>query len=104
MYAIYDTKAKVYNQPFHFHNDQMAIRACIDLRNDKNTEPGRHPEDFTLHHLGEYEDTTATIKSEKNARCVCRFIELPDKDQILQDHLDDELTKSVEDELREAQS
>jgi len=90
LYAIYDTKGKMYNFPFPYHNDQMAIRAAIDLRNDPNTTPGRHPEDFTLFNLGTYDDGNAQFEILKSPRAVCRFIELPEKPII--DLLDDEPT------------
>jgi hypothetical protein len=61
MYVIYDSKAKVYNKPFFMLNDSIAIRAVTDLANDLSTDVGRHPEDFILFSIGEYDDESATL-------------------------------------------
>jgi hypothetical protein len=61
MYVIFDSKAKVYNKPFFMLNDALARRAITDLANDLTTDVGRHPEDFILFTVGEYDDETATL-------------------------------------------
>lgn len=63
MYVIYDVKAKFYNKPFYMQNDSIAIRAFTDLANDPQTDVYKHPTDFQLFNVGNYEDTTATIEA-----------------------------------------
>lgn len=55
MFSIYDSKAEVFKQPFMLRTKGEAIRGFTDLANDEKTEIGKHPEDFTLFHLGSYD-------------------------------------------------
>jgi len=63
MFVIFDTKAKFYNKPFLLQNDSIALRAFTDLANDPSTDVCKHPEDFQLFSIGEFDDETAGIKS-----------------------------------------
>lgn len=57
MYAVYDNKACCYSQPMFFHNDDVAIRVFTELAVDQSTQIGRHPDDFVLFRIGEYDDS-----------------------------------------------
>lgn len=59
VFAIYDSKARGYNQPFYFQSVEMARRAFFDVVNDKTTMFYKHGTDYTLFHLGEFDDETA---------------------------------------------
>ena len=61
MYAIYDKKTAVYDKPFLSHNDGDAMRAISDAMSQDNM-LSRHPEDFSLNCIGEYDDLTACIQ------------------------------------------
>ena len=63
LYSIKDTKSK-YMRPFEEVNDDMAIRTLKAISNDKNTQIGMFPEDFELWSIGEFNKTTAELKSE----------------------------------------
>lgn len=76
MYTIYDQKAKVYNRPFHLLNDDVAMRTAQDLAADKNTDLGRHPEDFILFKIAHYDDSTATIALLEKPELFCKFHEI----------------------------
>ena len=39
----------------------MAVRAFADQANDETSTIQKHPEDYTLFHLGGYDDNTAEI-------------------------------------------
>jgi len=82
IFVIYDVKAQFYNKPFYLQNDAIAIRALTDLKNDPNTDIAKHPEDFILFAIGEYDDETAEIKSHE-PKVMCRAHELTnnEKDQ-----------------------
>lgn len=64
-FAVYDSQAKSYNQPFFFHNKEMAIRAFTDAAIDENSLFFKHPLDYVLFHLGEYDDENGWISSLK---------------------------------------
>jgi len=61
IYSVYDSKAETYTPPFFQHREAMAIRTFSDCVNDPGHTFGMHPEDYTLFHLGEYDDNLATI-------------------------------------------
>lgn len=56
IYTLFDTKALVFNTPFFAHNHGVARRMCADLVSDINTTVGRHPADYVLYCLGNYDD------------------------------------------------
>lgn len=61
-YAVYDKQAEVYSAPFLEVKDGTAIRAIQDLViNNKDHVFAKHPSDFSLHRLGEFNETTGTI-------------------------------------------
>lgn len=59
VFAVYDSKAEYYKNPFLMSSKGEAIRAFSDLANDLQTEVGKHPEDFTLFYLGTWDEITA---------------------------------------------
>lgn len=56
IYSIYDEKAEIFSTPFFSMNDNMAIRSFQDLANDPSSTIYKHPEDYKLYELGEFED------------------------------------------------
>lgn len=62
MFVIYDSQAKAYMQPWFLTQNGMAQRAFSDCVNDADHNFARHPEDYTLFTIGEYDDQTATLQ------------------------------------------
>ena len=62
MFVVFDTKANAYMQPWFLTQEGMATRAFTDCVNDPNHNFGRHPEDYILFDIGEFDDQTADIK------------------------------------------
>lgn len=58
VYTIYDCKAEAYLQPFQMQKKGQAIRAFENTVNDPNTQFHKHPADYTLFEIGEYDDST----------------------------------------------
>lgn len=70
-YAVYDRKAEMYSQPFLEVKDGTAIRAVQDLViNDKTHAFAKHPSDFSLHKLGEFDDITGIITGKKPEKLI----------------------------------
>lgn len=65
IYAVYDSKAESYTPPFFEHAEGRALRTFADCCNDKGHQFGKHPEDYTIFRLGEYDDNTGTITQDK---------------------------------------
>lgn len=62
IFAVYDKKAVAYNLPLFFHQKGQALRAFSDAVTDPQSPFFKHPEDYALHHLGEFSDLTGIIK------------------------------------------
>lgn len=60
-YSIRDVKADVFHAPFFLPTDGAATRAFSDVANDTNTQIGRHPADFTLYHVGSFDDSNGLL-------------------------------------------
>lgn len=61
IFTIYDSKADAYLPPFFLHQKAMAIRAFTDSVNNPESSISLHPADYTLFHLGEFDDNSAEI-------------------------------------------
>lgn len=65
IFTIHDVKADAYYKPFFFPNKAMAIREFTNLVNDKNSQVGTNPADYTLFALGEFDDNKAEFSEMK---------------------------------------
>jgi len=65
IFAIRDIKAGNYATPFFMPSNGLAIRAFSDLVSDPKTTINRHPDDFQLFVIGEYDDNSGEIISTK---------------------------------------
>jgi len=63
VFTLFDEKAKYHKQPFIFQSKGEAIRAFSDIANDNKTEVGKHPADFHLYHIADFDEETATYKA-----------------------------------------
>lgn len=61
VFAVYDDAAKSFMQPFFMHHAGLAIRSFTDTIADPSTQFHKHPEDFILFELGEYDDAKGSI-------------------------------------------
>lgn len=61
IYTIHDSKAKAFMTPWFQANDQTAIRICKDTVNKPGHPFSTNAEDFSLFHIGEYDETTGKI-------------------------------------------
>jgi hypothetical protein len=65
-YAVFDRKAEMYSQPFLEIKDGTAIRAVQDIViNNKDHAFAKHPSDFSLFRLGDFDDETGIINGEE---------------------------------------
>ena len=62
MFVVFDSKANAYMQPWFLTTEGMAIRAFTDCINTKDHNFARHPEDYTLFKIGEFDDQKADIQ------------------------------------------
>lgn len=62
-FALYDSKTGAFGVPFFMHHVGAAVRAVSELALDRSTTVGRHPSDFVLYMLGEYDDATGVMSA-----------------------------------------
>lgn len=62
IFTVYDHKAKVFAQPFFSPQKGAAIRVFADTVNEPDHPFNRHPEDYVLFYLGDYDDSVARIE------------------------------------------
>lgn len=55
-FSVYDEKSKAFGVPFFAVNSGVATRMFTDLVNDPKSTPFRYPTDFSLYHVGEFDD------------------------------------------------
>lgn len=61
VFAIHDQAAEAYLQPFFMQTRGQAIRALTDTMKDESTTFNKHPQDYTLFEVGEYDDSTGSL-------------------------------------------
>ena len=71
MYSIYDSVQEIYHQPHFMINEAAALRQFADMANDEQSNVNKHPTDYSLWHVGSYEDTTATIELLDTPKRLC---------------------------------
>lgn len=59
--AVRDQKAEFFLPPFFIESKGLAIRAFSDAVNDASTPVSKHPEDYSLYQLGEFDSVTGKI-------------------------------------------
>ncbi len=81
-YSIHDQAAKAFINPFFMHNDGLAIRAFSDNVNSKDDNNiAKHPDQFTLYHLGSFDDEKGALIENDSPRSLGNGITflLPDQ-------------------------
>ena len=56
--SVFDSKANQYMTPFYQATIGQARRIFSDIINNPEHQFSKNPEDYSLFHLGEYDDTT----------------------------------------------
>lgn len=65
-YSFLDMKTGHFSPPFFVAHDGQAVRAALELGQDLNTTVGRHPHDFSLVKLGEWNDQSGEFLNTGN--------------------------------------
>lgn len=64
LFAVFDSKAALFGQPFSDQQEGSAIRNFSDAVNDAsnpNNMWNRHPEDFSLFQVGEFDNNSGEL-------------------------------------------
>jgi len=65
VFTVYDVKIGAYAKPFLMITKGEALRGWLDVVNDPSTNFNKHPEDYTLFEIGEWDDQTAMFTNER---------------------------------------
>ncbi len=61
MCSIYDGKAEAFSQPFFAQSTGAAVRSFAEIANDSEHPIGKHPEDYTLFELGDWDERRGSV-------------------------------------------
>jgi len=61
MFSVYDVKAEVYSQPITAPTINTMGRILGDVLAEGSHAYAKHPEDYVLFHLGEFDDSTGQV-------------------------------------------
>lgn len=61
IYSVYDSKAEAYMAPWYARTKGEAIRSFEQAVINPETQLNKHPADYTLFELGEFDEYTGTL-------------------------------------------
>lgn len=105
VFSIYDSKAQAFLPPFFLPKESVAIRVFSSAASDPEHAFGAFPGDYTLFHIGSFDDDNAKIETKATPRNLGLAQEhvLPTRQspQVdLVDVIEDEIKKSNSEDLR----
>lgn len=65
VFSVFDSKAKFYSQPFFVRSAAEALRSWGEICNDGKSQMAKYPADFTLFHIGDWDDVTGVLTPNK---------------------------------------
>lgn len=74
--SVFDAKAEAFMQPVFVQAKGQAIRSFSDAINDASTNFGKHPEDYTLFVVGEWDELDGTLYPAPAPECIVTGISL----------------------------
>lgn len=75
IFTVFDIKAEAYLEPFYTATKGQAIRSFSDTCQEKGHPFNLHPEDYTMFHLGAYDNSNATFEILPTAAPIGKAIE-----------------------------
>lgn len=62
-FSVYDSKARVFSTPFFALTKEVALRIFMEGANDPQLQLCKHAEDFTLFHIGVFDDEQGMLEA-----------------------------------------
>lgn len=90
IYAIFDSKAEAYLRPFFCPNNAVAIRSFSAAAQQEGSDFNKHAADYTLFHIGSFDEYHATLKDHTNTPLGTAIEYLANTAQVDQLHLVEE--------------
>ena len=70
MFAVFDSKAGAYLQPWFSQTRGTAIRAFAGAGADASSDFAKFPEDFSLFHIGEFDQAEGKVIPARAPECL----------------------------------
>lgn len=70
-FSIRDEKAQAFMQPFYFNYKGQASRTLEDLLKERDNPIAKHPEDYSLYHLGYFDPHTGRLEPLNVPELIC---------------------------------
>lgn len=98
VFAIYDSKADAYMEPWFTINTDTAVRAFAYSANDHEHPLGQSPSDYTLFHLGRWDERSGKLEAfdTKIALGLAQDFVKPPKDSAAQLDIEDQLGRRTQ--------
>lgn len=64
IFALHDQALEAYGAPMCYTTRGQALREFSDQVNDKQSQINKHPEHYTLHYLGEYDNANGSFTND----------------------------------------
>jgi len=61
LYSVYDLAGEFYSSPLCYKTRGEALREFVETSQDERSKLAKHPEDFTFHEIGTYDDQTGIV-------------------------------------------
>ena len=88
-YSIYDVASQAYMRPFFMMSDGQAIRTFTDIATDADHEIGKHPEDYTLFRIGQFNDNTGEMVGQSPEKIATALERVASTRMVDQDKMDE---------------
>ncbi len=75
LFTIYDSKADAYLAPIHMQTTGQALRAFQDTVLDPTHAFSKHPEDYSLFSVGQFDDSNCKFDLLPTPICIAKAIE-----------------------------
>lgn len=70
--AVFDSAINGFGQPIFVRTTAQALRSFKDEINRPGSEMGQHPDDYTLYHIGQYDELVGLVTALKNNEVIAR--------------------------------
>lgn len=102
VYGIFDVKVSEYLPPFYANTHGQALRLFTDHTNDPSTPIYRHPEDYRLFHLAEFDQATGAFISRDKPEHLGDAADVKDKTAPPQLDITDAINRKIAQNKRTA--
>jgi hypothetical protein len=70
VFSVYDKAINAFVQPFYARTKGEAIRSFTEAANDEKHQFNRHSNDYSLMHLGEFDDNSGAFSTADPSRVI----------------------------------